>query len=84
MLPQLPLPAWLDGFGSAVSLMAIIGWAAFAVLVVVGAVALRRELARRRRVTLADAAAEGRAPAQPSTARRRIRRLKRTKARSDP
>ncbi|TNM70285.1 hypothetical protein FHN55_00965 [Streptomyces sp. NP160] len=64
MLPQFPLPSWLDGFGSAVGLMALLGWAGFAVLVVVGAVALRRELARRRRVALADARAEAEAHAQ--------------------
>ncbi|TXR51665.1 hypothetical protein [Quadrisphaera setariae] len=74
MLPQFPLPAWLDGFGSAVSLMALIGWAASAVLVVVGAVALVREARRRRRVALADAVAEGRGLARPERTRRRIRR----------
>lgn len=54
--------------------MAIIGWAAFAVLVVVGAVALQRELARRRRVALADAAAERRGLTRPERTRRRFRR----------
>ncbi|MBC3761282.1 hypothetical protein ACUN7V_20125 [Quadrisphaera oryzae] len=74
MLPQFPLPTWIDGSASAVPLMALIGWAAFVVLLVVGAVAAARELARRRRVALAHAVAEGRAGAAPERAGRRVRR----------
>lgn len=58
MLPQFPLPSWLDGFDSAVELMALIGWAGAAVLVVLVGVLVARELRRRRRVALADAAAQ--------------------------
>lgn len=74
MLPQFPLPTWIDGSASAVPLMALIGWAAFVVLLVVGAVAAARELARRRRVALADAVAEGRTPARAGRSGRRAHR----------
>lgn len=57
VLPQFPLPSWLDGFDSAVGLMALIGWVGFAVLAVLVGVLVSRELGRRRRVALADAAA---------------------------